>query len=155
MTEFLDANTIGWTKRDTFRTINRVTPSIEDRDLTMGGVVVVPLKLENLSLMPVNGKVVGLIVHCDVNTHPDDQEVVFLKGVGVPASFTLTEMKVKAIVKGGTTGFFFSDPTIAEFDREFSIGDFIGVRVKKPTGANGTGMDLVTIMAAVEMQFTT
>ena len=147
MTVGLNANQISWNNTN-IDTLNVAT--LIPKELSLGlWTQLTPINLNNLTPMPIPGRVVGLILHCETNTDNNDEEVVFVKGQAGPV---FSEYAVKVIIPSKKTGFFYSESAIPEFDRKFSKGDHIGVRIKK-TVANNPGMTGVTLLAAVEIQF--
>ena len=164
MTKYLDANYVPWGMEDQFRSTFRDTNPRQEGDV---GHFMAPLNnpvgsnLNNITQMPTDGNVVGIIIHVRNNTTPvgSDYRIDFVKGtsdVGT-SNPTFTIMDVKAIAPALQTGFFFSDPDIPEFDREFLKGDYIGVMMERNAlvnPGNAFGASQVTVFSAIELKTT-
>ena len=169
MTKFVEANFLPWVKSDQFRTKFISGPASVrnlDFDLNFEGAFNNPSfgNISNLVQMPVAGSVVGIIVHVR-NTDafaPNDDVFVAVKGTSdqsarepeaniFPANqLTFVELPVKATCIAGQTGFFFSDPDIAEFSRSFALDEYIGIQRKAANDSRGIFQ--VSIMMAIDLK---
>jgi hypothetical protein len=168
MTKYLEANFLPWLKNDQFRTkfvSGPVSTRFLDFDLNFEGAANQPSQgnIGNLIQMPVAGSVVGIIVHVR-NTDsgpPNDDVFTAVKGTSgtgqepqgnfFPGSqLTFVDLPVKATCIAGQTGFFFSDPNIAEFSRSFALDDYIGIQ-RQPANVF-TGIFQVSIMMAIDLK---
>ena len=168
MTKYLECNFNPWVKSDTFRTkfvSGPVSVRNLDHDLNFESAPNQPSQgnIGNLIQMPVAGSVVGIIVHVR-NTDafaPNDDVFVAVKGTSgtgqepqenfFPGSqLTFVELPVKATCIAGQTGFFFSDPDIAEFSRSFALDEYIGIQRKAANDSRGIFQ--VSIMMGIDLK---
>lgn len=164
MTKYLGANWVTW-KKDSQqgRTIFRNANTSLDFTISVLGPQTNPPfnQIRNLTQMPVDGAFVGIIVHVRNSNANGDTEFVCVKGTEAPGSSinniepnaTFIETPVKVIVPAGEIGFFFSDPDIAEFSREFLRNEFIGIKTKKIGGGQSRGLFAqTTVSMALEIK---
>ncbi len=169
MTKYVEGNFLVWKKSDTFRTKFISGPAIIrnlDHDLNFESANNNPSigNISNLVQMPVAGSVVGMIAHVR-NTDafpPNDDVFVAVKGTSSSTGrepeanifpgnqLTFVELPVKVTCIAGQTGFFFSDPNIAEFDRAFALDEYIGFQRKAANDSRGISQ--VTIMMCVDLK---
>jgi len=101
----------------------------------------------NSQIAPGDGQVLGMVYHCEFNTSLLPMTINWRKNGVTIAPMTIT-------VPAGATGYFFSDPTVSEFTREFVALDKIYVTVKKDAAeATSKGTSFATLMVMIEIEF--
>jgi len=146
----LEGNCVGW------NTSQLVSTQFQDKSVLPNGrafswAVFDPITTNDAASRsqnaPGDGKVVGMVYHCEENTSVFPMTVNWLKNGVVITAMTIT-------VPAGATGYFFSDPTVSEFTREFVAQDEIYITIKKdPSEGISPGTQHSTLMVLVEIEF--
>ena len=149
MTDFVDCNHLAWRQHlnafDTF-SVNQPFDIHLNRDIPFTGSSAV----EPLTQMDMPGKVVAILVEVLTNDHPDIHTLTFKKGTGSYNSPTIVDV-APVTIPAMTTGFFATNHLLAEFNREFNSGNYIGGELRK-TGGGITGIHLGAIMLGLEIE---
>ena len=156
MTQWLDANFISWSKEDQFKT--SFSGSLGNRLFThnnvFGGQAGIN-DVRNMTQMPTAGRIVGLIVHVRNSNSDGQAEFVPVIGTSTENPFVQTSInninELAVFIEAGETGFFFSDPDVPEFTREFNKDDWVGFRRRKNFGSDFPGISQVSVAFALEL----
>ena len=147
-TTVVEGNVVGWARRQGTGTRGFNVVNLPRAHSWAGfGVILTPPAIAGSSVAPTDGKVVALVLFVGGNdSFLNATYSVNIEGVKVPG--------MDIVIPAGATGYFFSGPDVAEFDREFSRGDDINWSFdKEPLESEFRGTFDVTVMFMMEMDF--
>jgi len=150
MTEYLEGNHIAWGMDSSMRTTFLSLPRTYDVGSMIESQFQPDSDIRNMTLMPLAGKVVGIIVHITTNSSPIgsgfDTFFEFIKTEDNQT--TITPTGVKVIVPAGETGFFYSNTDISEFTRSWEAFEKVSFRrtISSKPSLFGTGPPTVMFL---------
>lgn len=129
-----------------YNTNNKVSPFLIGMDMLL-----IPSGISGTdddgSISISSGRLEGVIIFVESNDHTSDQEIKFWKANKGEPFANVTFVDIGLIIPALQKGHFYSTPQLNPSLRQFGPGQHVGLSLSKPSGAQFTGINNLSVTA--------